>query len=221
MLALPEIAAICLSACMRIIIRSLVLIVLGLLVGVGSALWMGGLLPGSPRVGNAIEVNGWVSDWSIGSENASPYIRARVARNGLMGLRKEEAVYFMKTTDDEGQRLREGCIYRVSGGEFPAEWWSVTLYDSDNRLPMNEDGKLSFDRTQASNVFGGDVAWLFDVRTQAVGDGTLPWVSSRNAGQFDLTLRLYRPNAALLEDPRGALIPPTVQRLSCDGEDAS
>ena len=211
MLALPETTAICLNARMRIIIRSLVLVVLGLLVGVGSALWMGGLLPGSPRVGNAIEIDGWVSDWSIGSENASPYIRARVARNGLMGLRREEAVYFMKTTDDEGQRLREDCTYTVSGKTFPADWWSITVYGPDNRLPMNEDRALSFDQTQAEPQLETSEVWAF--RVQAM-QGELPkdrWVSSKAASEFDMTLRLYRPSAALLADPEATLIPPKVE----------
>lgn len=193
-------------------------LVLGALIGGVSALWMGGMLPGSPRLGNAIDIDGWVSDWSIGSTSANPYVRARVARNGLLGLAKEEAVYFMKYTDDAGQPLREGCVYRVSGGGFPGDWWSVTLYDSENRLPMNEDGRLSFDKTQAGSFFGDDDPWLFDVRADGAGFETLPWVSSKNAGHFDLTLRLYRPSAALLADPERVLVPPEVKRISCEGE---
>lgn len=211
-------AAFGLGVRMRIIIRVLVVTFLGLLVGIGSALWMGGILPGGPRAGDAIEIDGWVSDWSIGSESANPYVRAQIARRGLLALQKEEAVYFTKNVDDEGQPLREACIYSVSGGTFPAEWWSLTLYDGDSRLPMNSDNRLSFDLTKATSVFGGDEAWLFDVRKDAAQDGTMPWVSSKNAGQFDLTLRLYRPDAALLADPEDVLTPPKIERLTCEGE---
>lgn len=195
--------------------------VLGIVLGGLSALWMGGMLPGSPRLGNAIDINGWISDWSIGSVNADPYVRARVAKNGLMGLAKEEAVYFMKYTDDAGEPLREACTYRVSsGGAFPADWWSVTLYDSDNRLPMNTYGKLSIDQTQTEYMFESPDEWWFEVTPTEPDDFMMPWVSSKNAGNFDLTLRLYRPSAALLAAPETTLTPPTVERLSCKEGDA-
>ncbi|MEM8615555.1 MAG: DUF1214 domain-containing protein [Pseudomonadota bacterium] len=188
----------------------------GVILGGISALWVTGMLPSGPRLGATIDVEGWVSDWSIGSEAANPYVRARIARHGLLALRKEEAVYFTTARDDEGEPLREACVYRVEGSAFPAQWWSITLYDGDSRLPMNTDGKLSFDLTQANAVFGSDTAWLFDVRAEAVGDETMPWVSSRNAGQFDLMLRLYRPSADLLADPEAVLTPPRVTRLTCE-----
>lgn len=194
--------------------------VLGIILGGLSALWMGGMLPGSPRLGHAIDIDGWISDWSIGSVNADPYVRARVAKNGLMGLTKEEAVYFMKYTDDAGQPLREACKYRVSGGAFPADWWSVTLYNSDNRLPMNKDGKLSIDQTQTDFMFESPDEWWFEVTPTEPDDFMMPWVSSKNAGNFDLTLRLYRPSDALLAAPETTLTPPKVERLSCqEGDD--
>jgi len=177
------------------------------------------MLPGGPQIGNAIEVEEWRSDWSIGSENASPYVRARVARNGLMGLRKEEAVYFMRTVDDAGEPLREACIYRISGAGLPADWWSITLYDPANKLPMNTDERLSFDQTQAEAVFeDASAAWEVQVSANEPEELLMPWISSQAGGAFDLTLRLYRPSAALLADPASALEPPQVKRLSCDEE---
>lgn len=83
---------------------------------------------------------------------------------------------------------------------------------------MNTDRKLSFDKTKAEVTFGGDVAWLFDVRPSAINN-EMPWVSSRGADEFDLTLRLYRPRADLLDDPVSVLDPPRITRLSCDGDD--
>lgn len=194
--------------------------ILGAALGLLSALWIGGMLPGSPRLGGTVEIDGWTSDWSIGSEAADTYVRARIARHGLLALRKEEAVYFSRAHDDDGERLREDCVYRVSGGAFPADWWSVTLYDGDNRLPMNADGQLSFDKTQVASFFGGDEMWLFDVRADGAGFEDLPWVSSKNAGVFDLTLRLYRPSDALLSAPETALTMPAVTKLECDEEGA-
>ena len=192
--------------------------VIGAVLGTVSAFLIAGLLPIGPQLGGAVAINNWTSDWSIGSESANPYVRARVARHGLLALTKEEAVYFTRTTDDDGEPLREACVYRVEGATFPAEWWSITLYDGDSRLPMNTDERLSFDQTQANKAFREGEEWLFDVRSQALGDDTRPWVSSKNAGAFDLMLRLYRPSSELIAEPEGILTPPSIRRLSCDGD---
>lgn len=200
---------------MQVVIRLIVAVIFGANFGALTALWFGGMISGGPSIGNAIDINDWHSDWSIGSENANPYVRARVARNGLLGLRKEEAVYFLKTSDDDGEPLREACTYRVTGGALPAAWWSITLYDSESRLPMNEDAHLSFDQTQAEQMNGGSAdSWAFQVSAEAPETGKA-WVSSKAGGAFDLTLRLYQPDQALLEDPTSALTPPRIERLSC------
>lgn len=201
---------------MGLFLRFIVFTILGINVGALAAVWLGGMLPGGPRIGNAIEVDNWHSDWSIGSENADPYVRARVARNGLMGLRKEEAVYFLTTEDETGNPLSEACTYRITGGAMPAQWWSITLYDADNRLPMNEDGRLSFDQTQAEDVFeDARQAWEVQVSSTPPDEIGMPAISSRAGGDFDLTLRLYQPSDALLADPEATLVPPRVERVSC------
>ena len=190
----------------------------GVFIGGFSALWMGGMIPGGPSFGAAMELDGWISDWSVGSENANPYVRARIARHGLLALTKQEAVYFIKDTDDDGDQLRETCSYKVSGGAMPADWWSLTLYDSDSRLPMNEDAALSFDATKAASIAPGDASnWAFLVAPTRQAQDDAGWVSSQAAGEFDLTLRLYKPTEALLADPQ-TLTVPTIERLSCDGE---
>ena len=189
----------------------------GVFAGGLSALWLGGMVPGGPTFGAAIEVEGWISDWSVGSANANPYVRARIARHGLLALTKQEAVYFIKDTDDDGEKLREACEYLVSGDAFPAEWWSITLYDGDSRLPMNEDEALSFDASVATSQMEAHEGWAFHIRPE---QGDLPddrWLSSKAAAEFDLTLRLYKPSEALLAGPE-TLTPPTIERLSCNGE---
>lgn len=201
---------------MQMVIRLIVAVIFGANFGALTALWFGGMISGGPRIGNAIDVDNWQSDWSIGSETANPYVRALVARNGLLGMRKEEAVYFLRTVDEEGTPLSEACTYRVSGGAIPAGWWSITLYDSESRLPMNEDAHLSFDKTQAEQLNdSADPAWAFQVSAAAPTDDAA-WVSSKAGGSFDLTLRLYQPDKALLDDPAAALTPPSIERLSCD-----
>lgn len=198
------------------VLRLLVAIILGANFGALSALWFGGMISGGPKLGKSIEIAGWHGDWSIGSESANPYVRARVARNGLLALRREEAVYFIKNEDSDGDRLRETCTYQVSGGTYPALWWSITLYDGANRLPMNEDERLSFDQTMAETLSGADArSWAFQVSPTPPSDPNTAWVSSKSSQTFDLMLRLYKPAADLLQDPESVLTPPTIERIHC------
>ena len=190
-------------------------LIIGLVAGPASALYMAGLWPGAkPLDFGDIEVGGWRSDFAIGSKAADPYTKARVARHGLLGLAKSEAVYFTRTVDGEGQPLRENCDYKISGAAMPADWWSITLYDGESFLPANTDDALSIDATRLN---AGDGPWEAIISAQKPEAGT-SWISSRNAGEFDLTLRLYVPSDKLLESPERTLKPPVVERIACKGD---
>ena len=179
---------------------------LGAGVGIGSALYMTGVLGRGVSHGENVGIDGWHADWSLGSEAADPYVKAWVARFGLLALQKTEAVYFIKAQDNDGAPLQEACSYRVSGGVIPGEWWSLTLYDETAYLPLNDDNRLSFVATDAADPSN----WSFVIGSDGQAD-----VSSRNAGLFDLLLRIYRPDAALLEAPASSLAPPTIEKLTC------
>lgn len=186
--------------------------VLGLAAGAAAALFAAGMIGSGARFGSEMDIGGWKSDWTIGSSAANPWTRARVARHGLLALTKEEAVYFTAATDSEGQRLSEDCSYDVSGGDMPGQWWSLTLYDATSYLPRNKDNALSFDKTKAA-ASGDGADWSFTV--SATGPETGNWVSSHTAGEFDLTLRIYKPSADLLAAPETTLPAPVIRRLSC------
>ncbi len=185
----------------------------GAAAGGAAALWAAGMLGAAPALSDQVRIGVWASDWSIGSEAANPWTRARIARHGLLALRKEEAVYFTANTDSDGRRLRETCTYEVHGGPIPGSWWSVTLYDAGSYLPRNQDGALSFDLTKAE-AGGMEGDWRF-----TIAPGPFPaeaGISSRGAGAFDLTLRIYRPTADLLASPGDSLKPPDIRRLGCE-----
>ena len=189
--------------------------VLGLAAGAVSALFAAGMIGSGAGFGDEIDVDSWKSDWTIGSAAANPWTRARVARHGLLALTKEEAVYFTTNVDSDGERLSENCTYEVSGAEMPGQWWSVTVYDATSYLPLNKDNALSFDKTKAASS-GDAAAWVFTV--VADGPETGNWVSSQKAGNFDMTLRIYKPTPELIADPEGTLFPPSVKRLACRGD---
>ena len=200
---------------MGTIIRYSLALIIGSALGLSSALYMAGLRPGAqPLDFGDVEVDGWRSDFAIGSKSADPYTRARVARHGLLALAKSEAVYFTRTTDDAGDLLREECDYRMVGGKMPANWWSITLYDARSMLPINDDKALSID---ATSITGDPENWTVLIAAEPPNQ-QLDRISSRNAGKFDLTLRLYVPDEALIADPEASFTPPAIERLSCEGE---
>ncbi len=197
---------------MKTALGYLLLSLAGVAVGAVGALWLSGLVgTGSPAQFNKLQVNGWGSDPSIGTTAASPYMRARVARHGLLALAKEEAIYFTRSRDNHGEPLRESCQYELAGGAQDAYWWSVTLYDADSRLPMNDDAAMSIDATKTAATANRWTAVIASERPRKAAH----WLSSRAAGQFDLTLRLYRPSGDVLSQPTVRVNTPTITRLAC------
>jgi hypothetical protein len=180
----------------------------GLLLGAASA-WAW-LQQGS---GRGDVYSGWTGSKVTGSVEADPWTRAKVAVSGLLALSKSQAIYFARNTDDNGERLREDCRYAVSGGKLPGQWWSVTVYAADNFLPLNNDDALSFDATEVVTDAAGQ--WSGILAPQRPANGA--WASTRNAGSYDITLRIYQPNAQAQADFR--TIPmPSVRKLDCGGQ---
>lgn len=180
--------------------------VIGILAGAGSAFAVlaNGEMIGSVRQGE------WLGNRNAGSTAADPYTRAVIARTGLLALSREETIYFTAYEDAPGQTLRENCSYELSGGPLPARWWSVTIYAPDNYLPVNGDEAQSVDATR----IGDAGAWT--ARVSPTRDVAANWISSRNAGDFSLTLRLYHPSPEARAS--AASIPfPRIRRLDCKG----
>lgn len=205
---------------MKLVLLILAAAMLGLIGGLGSALTLSGLVSDRIRLGEIVEIDGWRSNWSIGTEAVDPYTKAWIARYGLFALRREEAVYFSTTLDATGQPLDEECVYALDVDEQPGSWWSVTVYDGEGYLPKNVDARLSFDATKAQDLRSRRVV-LSAERSKAgaaTGEDDGYWISTRNAGAFDVTLRVYQPTPVAIENPAQAFVLPPIERLSCAGE---
>lgn len=182
-------------------------VALGLLLGVGSAAL---LVRGGHFGGRSYD--GWAGDPRVGSAAADPWTRAMVAKSGLLALNKAETIYFTRYKDEGGRPLDAGCAYDLQGGAMPARWWSVTLYAADDYLARNGDAAASVDATRAH--LGADGRW--SARIGPARAAAADWISTRNAGRFSLTLRLYNPTPAAAAD-FGAVPFPKLRRLSCEG----
>jgi hypothetical protein len=179
----------------------------GLVLGVGSG-WAT-LEAGRASFGE--DIGAWNYSRAAGSEAAGPYTRAIIAREGLLALSAREARYYTLWQDDQGDPLRESCIYELAGRAIAARWWSVTLYADDSFLAQNDDHAASIDASRIT--IGQDGAWR--ARISPVRGDAEYWLSSRNARRdFSLTLRVYNPTRDFQATPDTL---PTLTRSSCAG----
>jgi hypothetical protein len=193
---------------MRVVLRIAVAVIVGLLIGGGSAVYVlyNGQLLGS------FEKDYWFGNDKAGSNAADPYTRGIVAAIGLLALNKSETIYFHRYKDERGGQLSENCIYELRGAALPARWWSITVYADDNFLPVNQDRAFSADATQM--VKGDDGAWA--VRLAPERGEAKNWISTKAARKFSLALRMYNPDASARDDQ--ASIPfPAIVTVSCAG----
>jgi hypothetical protein len=159
-------------------------------------------------------VQGWVGSHVSGDRTADPYTRALVARAGLLALTQAETLYFNRTTDEAGKPLRADCTYQLEGGPQPARWWSVTIYAADNYLPVNGDDAQSADATRVSALAKPDDQGRWRVKISPKKGDATHWISSKNAGNYALTLRLYNPEDGARQDFKSIAFP-TLKTVSC------
>lgn len=180
--------------------------VLGVGLGFGSA-WM--VLSNGKLLGQ-FEHDHWFGNEDAGSSAADPYTRGIIAKIGLLALNRSETIYFHRYVDDHDEPLREQCVYELSGAALPTRWWSITVYAGDDFLPVNGDAAFSVDASQIQTQSQGQ--WT--TRLAADRAGAANWISTRNAGKFNLALRMYNPDAGARDD--ASSIPyPKIRRISC------
>ncbi|MFU0506656.1 DUF1214 domain-containing protein [Pseudaminobacter sp. NGMCC 1.201702] len=98
-------------------------------VGGGASVWYA--LDAQEGVG-AVTIGSWTAFPEIGTPDADPYSRARIAREGVLTLGRAEGLAFIAQRDSRGDILRRNCVYRIEGSVPPARFW--TLYAADANL---------------------------------------------------------------------------------------
>ncbi|MGB3539635.1 MAG: DUF1214 domain-containing protein [Mesorhizobium sp.] len=104
--------------------------------GGGGSVWY--MLKAQEGVG-AIRVGMWTAFPDIGTPEADPYSKARVAREGVLALGRAEGLAFVAKQDSGGEQLRRECSYSIEGGFPTARFW--TLYAADQSLDVIVTGK--------------------------------------------------------------------------------
>ncbi|MFP4003932.1 MAG: DUF1214 domain-containing protein [Alphaproteobacteria bacterium] len=183
---------------MQFMLKLVLSVAIAIVIGGGSALLFAERIFQS----RMIENGPWRTSLLAGSPQADLYTRAAVAQSGLLALNNSEAIYFIATTDNEGEPLRGRCNYVVTGGSLPARWWSVTAYGSDYFLIENAKNRFSFTGRELLGTGGGRFALSVSALRKPE-----PWLPAGERGRFSLLLRLYDPEPAVVERPASAPLP--------------
>jgi hypothetical protein len=140
--------------------------------------------------------------------------RAVVAMVGLGANLPEDAIYPLTHVSGDGRPLQGANRYvlRFPRGQEPpvGAFWSVTLYDDEGFQVANPLNRFAIgDRDQLVRAADGAVEILIQ-NADPGADRRANWLPAP-AGSFNLTLRLYGPDAPAID---GRWSPPAVQLAS-------
>ncbi|HUC86619.1 MAG TPA: DUF1254 domain-containing protein, partial [Candidatus Acidoferrales bacterium] len=150
---------------------------------------------------------------AIGRYGTNYKARAGIARLAVGANPPEDAVYVSSFADATGQPLNGSMRYRMhfDKARLPPvrAFWSITAYDKDGYFIANAINRYAIgDRDKLK--FNPDGSLDLDIQSQNPGpDRESNWLPVGN-GPFNLTIRLYWPEQAILT---GSWHPPALERL--------
>jgi hypothetical protein len=189
---------------MRIALKILGMLVVGIVLGL-AATWFTvfrGTMAGSVSDG------AWKTSLYAGSSEGGPYLRAAIAVHGLLALNRRETIYYTAAADSDGAALNGGCVYQITGRDPPARWWSVTAYGADDFLIPNAAGRYSVSMNSVARRADG--SFTITVAKDAAAANGIPVAEA----PFNLSLRLYNPDAAVAADPAHVALP-VIRKVRC------
>ncbi len=151
---------------------------------------------------------------NVGRYGTDYVSRAITARLALGANPPEDAVYMSTFADGVGQALSGSMRYRMhfDKGQLPPvrAFWSLTAYDKDGYFIANPLNRYAIGDRDPLN-FNADGSLDLYIQGQNPGpDRESNWLPSGD-GRFNLTIRLYWPEEAIL---KGTWQPPALARVS-------
>ncbi|WP_269932224.1 DUF1214 domain-containing protein [Aminobacter sp. HY435] len=164
-----------------------------LLIGLALAIAIGGgaasvrmVLDRQEGIG-AVSVGSWTAFPDIGTPEADPYSKARVARDGILALGRAEGLAFVAERDADGANLRRECTYLIDGSLPVARFW--TLYASDKAQNALKPATRRDPALHSLEVLRQpDNTIEIAVGAQAVPGN---WLAVSGVGEMNLVLTLY------------------------------
>ncbi|MBL8581644.1 MAG: DUF1214 domain-containing protein [Rhizobiaceae bacterium] len=187
----------------------LTLVTLAIAIGLGGAsVWYA--LDSRQGVG-AVDVGGWVAHPDMGTPDADPYTKARIAREGILTLGRAEGISFVAERDSGGAPLLAECSYAIEGVVPPARFWTLFAVDeASHGLPASGGRQAAIQSYALSRAADNSVAI-------AIGRRPRPgnWMLVNASGPMALVLTLYDTPVTAGGD-LAELAMPQVLRIGCD-----
>lgn len=195
----------------RLMLKQSLLIVIALAVAVGGGAASVAMVLDSQEGIGAVTVGPWTAFPDIGTPDADPYSKARVARDGMLALGRAEGLSFVADRDSSGVTLRSECSYRVEGSLPVARFW--TFYATDKAQMTLKSGMR---RDPSMHSF--EILHQPDNSIEiAVGARPEPgnWLPVSGSGEMNLVLTLYDTPVASSTGLSGIEMPRIV-RVQCN-----
>lgn len=191
---------------MFLVLRLLIVAALGAGLGLGSVkVALDDVrLDFTPRIGP------WQVTQGAGSTISDPYVTARAARRGVVGLGPAEGVAFVARSDSAGRPLDGRCHYVVEGPIPPGDLWTLAVTDGDGRPPRNPANRIGF--TSREVVLESDGRVVVGIGPTARPGNFVP---AGGLADLVVTLRVYSPRLAA-ELPAEAGMP-LIRLAECPG----
>lgn len=135
-----------------------------------------------------------------------------LALHAVYQMKAEKALYWTAFTDSQGEPLDRRRHYRILSSALPARFWSLTLYDAEDRLLPNHWERYSVSSLDVST--NPDGSFAVDV-SPAFIPGNTNWISSGAASRDErrllLQLRLYDIDLTARRNPMTLALPKIVR----------
>ena len=163
----------------------LTLVLLAISIGGGAAsVWYA--LQAQEGVG-AVTISGWTAFPDIGTPNADPYSKARIARQVVLSLGRAEGLAFSAQQDSSGQPLMAECRYRIEGKVPVARFWTLHVTDRHGVPLESREGEPAALHSIGLLRLAGDSVLI------AIGPHPEPgnWLPLSGTGAMAFVLTLY------------------------------
>lgn len=161
---------------------------------------------------NTFKAGSWTSQPSAGTETSDPYVRAQVARNGMIPLGPAEGLSFTASRDNEGQRLDLSCDYRIEGDIPPSRLW--TIFAATENGEALSHPVLTVNALHSRQVVRGSDGQTVISMSATPKPGN--WIGLSGTGAFDIVLTLYdAPSANRSRSDITPVSMPQIHRINC------
>jgi hypothetical protein len=157
---------------------------------------------------NEIKLGAWTTNRLAGSSAANALTRARIATHGILAMHRKETIYFFASQDDLGNPLDPDHDWEIRGRGFDCRWWSFTLYDEEDQLIESPSRRYSVHSDNVAPEADGS----YRIVISRADPGVANWLAAGNARKLMVTIRLYNPSQAVLDDVRSVGLPSIRQR---------